>query len=402
MESAYPNSIRLTLLVLTARRCAAAHTVVCRRTMSVASSSNVNRTARAWCFTSYVEFIASDYPQSVRYVVAQRERCPSTGREHWQGYIEFGNAVRRKTVQRAIGDLGAHAKPRFATREAARAYCMKPDTAIAGTLFEWGTWEDGGQGARTDISAACVALRTGGLKRVAEEHPAAFVKYHAGFAALERALAPDVPSERDLRVEAWIGKTGTGKTQTAVRTFPGAYKWVTTGKDLWFCGYARARAADVIILDDFAGGMPLPFLLQFLDKYNLDLPIKGSSVPARYTKVIITSNLDVDMWFPSADPEHQAALARRIHNIQRSAPYKWEGWAALPHVPTPPPSPPRPTPPAVVDLVCHEEWDEIQELLDRMVRRDSDAMELPCICTFPGGGGGGGTCGAPGCVNIPK
>lgn len=52
----------------------------------------------------------------------------------------------------------------------------------------------GGQGKRTDLAEACRVLKdTGSLKRVAEEHPTAFVKYHKGMAELKRVLAEPAP-----------------------------------------------------------------------------------------------------------------------------------------------------------------------------------------------------------------
>lgn len=46
----------------------------------------------------------------------------------------------------------------------------------------------GGQGKRNDLADAIEALKDGGIKRVAQEHPVAFVKFHRGLHALEAAL----------------------------------------------------------------------------------------------------------------------------------------------------------------------------------------------------------------------
>lgn len=52
----------------------------------------------------------------------------------------------------------------------------------------------GGQGKRTDLADACKVLKdTRSLKRMAEEHPVAFVKYHKGFEALlQLIMEPDI------------------------------------------------------------------------------------------------------------------------------------------------------------------------------------------------------------------
>lgn len=72
----------------------------------------------------------------------------------------------------------------------ARDYCRKADGRIAGP-WELGVFQQGGQGRRSDLSAAVVTLRERGLGAVADEHGESFVKYHKGLQALEDQL--DIP-----------------------------------------------------------------------------------------------------------------------------------------------------------------------------------------------------------------
>lgn len=51
------------------------------------------------------------------YLVGQREKCPETGREHIQGYVEFEHPQRMDAVKKAIGDAGAHLEVRKGTRD---------------------------------------------------------------------------------------------------------------------------------------------------------------------------------------------------------------------------------------------------------------------------------------------
>jgi hypothetical protein len=80
---------------------------------------------------------------------------------------------------------------------------MKEDTRIEGP------WERGirgvTQGRRRDLDAAVDLLRTDGLKRVAQDMPVEFVKFHRGLEALARIL---VEPERDLEFvpKAWQQK----------------------------------------------------------------------------------------------------------------------------------------------------------------------------------------------------
>jgi len=80
----------------------------------------------------------------VRYVVCQLERATTTGREHWQGYIQLLSPCGINRVKGALGCSSAHLEPTRGTPSEAIAYCKKQDTAVIdeGTgghiIFEWG------------------------------------------------------------------------------------------------------------------------------------------------------------------------------------------------------------------------------------------------------------------------
>lgn len=68
--------------------------------------------------------------------------------------------------------------------------------------WERGSWEEGGQGRRNDLSAAIASLKAGGLKRVAEENPTAYVKYSKGLKALAQELEPRL-TDSDFVPRPW-------------------------------------------------------------------------------------------------------------------------------------------------------------------------------------------------------
>lgn len=62
---------------------------------------------------------------SLTYLVFQREKCPTTGRLHWQGFAQAKNPKSSFSAwQKAIGDKGAHIEKRWGTATQARDYCM--------------------------------------------------------------------------------------------------------------------------------------------------------------------------------------------------------------------------------------------------------------------------------------
>lgn len=153
--------------------------------------------------------------------VAQYESCPTTGRLHIQGFVEFSTNMRlnacRKLVPTEIGEshwelkeakyiddqvkyCTADDEQKASIKNAVLAKQGQPPTAMpgGGRVFGtfphwWGTRPTKQQGKRTDLhDAADFALSdTSGsinkrMRRVAEAHPAVFIKYAAG---IERLLS---------------------------------------------------------------------------------------------------------------------------------------------------------------------------------------------------------------------
>lgn len=161
--------------------------------------------ARHWCFTlnnpQDEEWYNDSNPLPAlpdeRYVVWQLE-TGEEGTPHYQGYVEFSRPKRKGAVRRM---LRAHWGARKASREAARDYCRKEDTRVDGP-WERGAFNDGGQGKRNDLADAVQALKAGGMKRVAQEHPTSYVKFARGLKALEEELRED-PRDEDFEPRGW-------------------------------------------------------------------------------------------------------------------------------------------------------------------------------------------------------
>lgn len=133
-----------------------------------------------------------------RYVVWQGEQGDA-GNDHLQIYIELTRTVRFTHITKVWP--GCHVEKRRGTREQARDYCRKEDSRTAGP-YERGEWASGGAGTRNDLAEACALLKEGGIKRVAEEAPTAFVKFHRGFRELARELE-ELPGDADFVPRYW-------------------------------------------------------------------------------------------------------------------------------------------------------------------------------------------------------
>lgn len=90
-------------------------------------------TSRAWTFTSYKEDI-NLLQEKIKYAVYQREICPTTGREHWQGYFQAKSPIRFKSAKAIVNDDSAHVEKAVASPEKNREYCTKEDCRKPGTM----------------------------------------------------------------------------------------------------------------------------------------------------------------------------------------------------------------------------------------------------------------------------
>lgn len=87
---------------------------------------------RSWCFTVFnpdesAESVVRDLASraDVRRCAVGRERCPTTGTPHLQGYVGFRRSVRFAGVRKLLPP-GAHIEAREALKECeASQYCLK-------------------------------------------------------------------------------------------------------------------------------------------------------------------------------------------------------------------------------------------------------------------------------------
>ncbi|AHH31471.1 replication-associated protein [Dragonfly larvae associated circular virus-5] len=109
---------------------------------------------RCWCFTAFVDRPWKDI--ACKYIVVGHEICPKTGKEHWQGYVEFGTQRRPTGVQKTLGIPDLHVEKRLdtSTPDHAANYCKKDMKFV-----EYGKISK--QGERMDLDLICHDLQTG-------------------------------------------------------------------------------------------------------------------------------------------------------------------------------------------------------------------------------------------------
>ncbi len=260
---------------------------------------------RHWCFTSFLGVLPKKFDKNiVRYCVYQREVSPETKSEHFQGYIEFFDDKRMGQVKTVLGEC--HLEIRHGSRYEAREYCKKKDSAIADSQVEFGLWREDlsrkrklGDMLKTDMT----------LDQIIELDPMSFVRYHRGLEKLYyRRQKKKARTFRKVQVSVYLGPTGSGKSRKALSS-PNSYPMPCSDK-LWFDGYEGEKT---LVIDDYSGDFRYSRLLRILDGHMVSLPRKGAFVWALWDKVIITSNISPDKWYPRRSEID--ALRRRINRI---------------------------------------------------------------------------------------
>ena len=118
---------------------------------------------------------------------------------------------------------------------------------------------------------------------------------------------------RELEVTYIFGKTGSGKTRSVMDRYGYSNCYRVTDYKHPFDTY---DGQDVIIFEEFRGGLKHGDMLNYLDGYPLLLPCRYFNRQACYTKVFIITNIPPDQQYQSVDPESRQAFFRRIHVVR--------------------------------------------------------------------------------------
>jgi hypothetical protein len=213
----------------------------------------------------------------------------------------------------------AHFEKQRGTNEQARDYCKKSETQEK-EFIQFGTFQAGRakKGSRNDVHQLRDRIRQGATQRELIEDDTivqTFAKY-IKFADRVRTLYPPQKDLSDFKVSLYYGEPGGGKTTKAKDENPGIFDVPLSNGTLWLDGY---DGHEVALLDDFAGKMSkisLTNTLRFLDRFPVQVPIKGGFVWWMPKHVIITTNIHPRAWYEwKGRSKHWQALKRRIHEV---------------------------------------------------------------------------------------
>lgn len=266
----------------------------------------------SWAFTCFTEPETFELKESgtVLRAVYQLETCPTTQKSHIQGFVQFKKTMTMAKVKAFLGN-DVHVEQTKGTPQQNYAYCTKAGGRNQRVIGNW-TWK--GQGKRSDLDSVKDAILAGiSEKELSTNYFGQWVRYNQSFTKF-RNLHTD-KNQRDLYVTLLVGPAGSGKTRTVYESHPidDIYSLMKFDNPVWFDGYT---GQDVLLLDDYRGEMPTSFLLKLLDRYPLQLNIKGGTTWAKWTHIYITTNQG-DWETDWVDHHSREALKRRINSVQK-------------------------------------------------------------------------------------
>jgi len=255
----------------------------------------------------------------LRYYIFQLERCPSTGRAHFQGYVQYARSSRPLRLKTLLSEPSLHVELARGSPAENVQYCSKATHGMwtqnlrsAGELTSQGTRSD-----LTALTSLLLQRPTISWRELIKEHTNHVLMYHRGIAFLRAHLVK--PRSWKTQVTVLWGPPGTGKSRVAHEIFPGAYclnppRGSSNFSAAWWDSYDFEQ--DVII-DEFYGWIPYAQFLATLDRYPLLVETKGGSVQFLAKRIIITTNRHPSTWYKFAPrgSEPYAALRRRIGRI---------------------------------------------------------------------------------------
>lgn len=268
---------------------------------------SISRKSKYWMFTMFDEEVNAanllnmvGVGAAADYIIFQQERCPTTNRVHWQGYVEFKTRRTLSAAKRYFpGDTDPHLDSRRGTAQQARDYCSKTETRISENFYEKGTISSG-------KSIKDLVKENASLKEIFEAHPTTFIRSSRGIKEAKDLYVQPRKVTDPFNIIVLLGLTGHGKT----------YKAYQLDKDLFRADLHQPFPFDkynyqkTILLDDYRNQITYTKLLEILDIYKDRVNVKHDATKWCVENVIITSVRPVKEWH-SKIPD-KSELYRRI------------------------------------------------------------------------------------------
>jgi len=229
-------------------------------------------------------------PSAIAYFAFAQETCPSNGKKHWQCFAYATKAMRLTGWKKIFKT--AHIEQMRGTFQQNEKYCSKE-----GKLTEMGT-PPMDNGKKRSLQDLCTEVREGAQEGkplsdiiMESEQQHTFVQYHAGIKTLHSMAVSYKLSRVDKdyapEVTYIYGTPGCGKTRYVHKHEPQLYDCPEPAFYGWKDGYS---GQDAVLYDNMRPDNIKPVtLLKEIDRYFIQVPIKGGFIGWRPKRIYITS-----------------------------------------------------------------------------------------------------------------
>lgn len=246
------------------------------------------------------------------YLIFQKEEGKSKT-PHYQIYVEFKNQIALSTIKKLF-DNTVHVEARRGTARQAADYCKKDE----GRLEPWEEFgEMSNQGQRTDLNDLRDVIMSGekDADTICVENPTAYHQYGRTLMKLEDLLLRKKERSEMTKGYWYWGPTGTGKSHKAYNDIILERRYTYPSDNGWWDGY---KGQEIVIINDFRGGIPYGELLQMVDKWPYNVRRRNREPAPFISKtVIITSALHPkDVYCNISQLDKLEQLYRRFEVIE--------------------------------------------------------------------------------------
>lgn len=265
-----------------------------------------NTKAVAYAVTTFEESEMLAFKElEAKYKVIGKEKCPKTGRTHWQCYINFKNARSFKALKKILPK--AHIEKAKGNAKQNREYCIKD-----GEFEEYGELPEQG---KKKLSAE-------ELKNMSDAEIIEFdIRCHKAYINAREILKAPIKVgqwKKNVKVYYIQGPSGSGKSYDAEQIIMkhgyDEFNLVQFRNDFWM-GTGDCKAC---IYDDWRPSDMRPSeFIKFID-YNIQMMnVKGGSRKNMYELIIITSVIPLKEIYVNYDDEPRKQWERRIELIEK-------------------------------------------------------------------------------------
>lgn len=251
--------------------------------------------------------------------------CDEIGEEgtyHTHVFIQGKNAIRFSTMKAKFpsGHLEmcngtAQENRDYIRKEGKHAKSKKKETNLPETFEEFGECPIERPGHRSDLDDLYDWITEGRSNaEIIKEEPRYMFSLDKIDNARQTILEAKYRStERDIHVEYWYGETGVGKTRGLFDLYGYEDVYRITDYDHPWDSYRQQR---VVAFEEFHSSRKIQEMLNWLDRYPLELPCRYHNKWACYEFVYIITNISFEEQYSQVQKDYPGtfeALRRRIH-----------------------------------------------------------------------------------------